>query len=452
MRRGDDVTLARALAEALDGRAEPTGELQAIVRVLEAAAAEARFDVAAAETERALAAARPRPRSRTRRRWPVPVAVAAAAAVALAVVLVLVSPFGSSPVVDVQAQALAALGGPGVVLEVSERIVPGPAGGFAASTRTGWIDPARGRAAWTQRTAAGTVVDQTLVERGRITRYDPATATAVVARTCAALATGCAAAVDPVAVYRQALLRASATSARPVMFAGRSAYSFALPVVRLADAARIAQVVTVDARSLLPERIEWRLRGTDGRARTVAVIDVEHVTAVPRDFAPQDAFTLPLAPGTAVTQLAAPGRPVRLVSTRTLNLAQARALRPRIDWLGPRFRGHRLGRDHPLPLQRRRRGAAALRPAARVELRAGRAAAPDLAPAGADQAGPDRLAHGADVRDGGRRLRRRDRPPRRHRRRDRLGRAERIRLPGRVAAAGAGYGRSRLRSPNSCQR
>ncbi len=343
MRRGDDVTLARALAEALDGRAEPTGELQAIVRVLEAAAAEARFDVAAAETERALAAARPRPRSRTRRRWPVPVAVAAAAAVALAVVLVLVSPFGSSPVVDVQAQALAALGGPGVVLEVSERIVPGPAGGFAASTRTGWIDPARGRAAWTQRTAAGTVVDQTLVERGRITRYDPATATAVVARTCAALATGCAAAVDPVAVYRQALLRASATSARPVMFAGRSAYSFALPVVRLADAARIAQVVTVDARSLLPERIEWRLHGTDGRARTVAVIDVEHVTAVPRDFAPQDAFTLPLAPGTAVTQLAAPGRPVRLVSTRTLNLAQARALRPRIDWLGPRFRGHRLG-------------------------------------------------------------------------------------------------------------
>jgi hypothetical protein len=341
MRRGDDVTLARALAEALDGRAEPTGELQAIVRVLEAAAAEARFDVAAAETERALESARPPARSR--RRWPVPVAVAAAAAIALAVVLVLASPFGSSPGVDVQAQALAALGGPGVVLEVSERIVPGPAGGFAASTRTGWIDPARGRAAWTQRTAAGTVVDQTLVERGRITRYDPATATAVVARTCAALATGCAAAVDPVAVYRQALLRVAATSARPVTFHGKSAYRFSLPVVRLADATRIAQIVTVDARSLLPKRIEWRVHGPRSRARTVAVIDVEHVAAVPRDFAPQDAFALPLAPGTAVTQLAAPGRPVRLVSTRPLTVAQARALRPRIDWLGPRFRAHRLG-------------------------------------------------------------------------------------------------------------
>jgi len=341
MRGGDDVTLARALAEALDGRAEPTPELQAIVRVLEAAAAEARFDVAAAETERALESARPRPRAH--RRWPVPVAAAAAVAIALAVALVLISPFGSSRVVDVQAQALAALGGPDVVLEVSERISPGPAGGFAASTRTGWIDPTRGRAAWTQRTAAGTVVDQTLVERGRITRYDPATAAAVVARTCAALATGCAAAVDPVAVYRQALLRVSATSARPVTFAGKSAYRFSLPVVRLADAARIAQIVTIDARSLLPERIEWRLRGPHGRARTVAVIDVDHVAAVARDLVPQDAFTLPLAPGTAVTQLAAPGRPVRLVSTRPLTLAQARALRPPIDWLGPLFRGHRLG-------------------------------------------------------------------------------------------------------------
>ncbi len=341
MRRGDDVTLARALAEALDGRVEPTGELQAIVRVLEAAAADARFDVAAAETERALQSARPQPR-KVRRRWPIPAAVAAAAAIAIAAVLVLASPFGSSPAVDVQAQALSALGGPGSVLTVSERIVPESAGGFAASTRTGWIDPTRGRSAWTQRTAAGTVVDRTLVERGRITRYDPATATAVVAPTCAALATGCATAVDPVAVYRQALLRVPATSARPVTFAGRSAYRFSLPVVRLADAARIAQVVTIDARSLLPERIEWRVRGPHRRVRTLAVIDVRHVAAVARDLAPQDAFRLPLAPGTAVTQLTAPGQPVRLVSTRPLTPAQARALRPRIDWLGPRFLGHRL--------------------------------------------------------------------------------------------------------------
>ena len=50
MPRGDDRVLARSLADALDGRAQPTGELEALVRVLEAAAAEARFDVSQAET------------------------------------------------------------------------------------------------------------------------------------------------------------------------------------------------------------------------------------------------------------------------------------------------------------------------------------------------------------------------------------------------------------------
>jgi hypothetical protein len=331
MRRGDDVTLARALAEALDGRAEPTGELQAIVRVLEAAAADARFDVAAAETERALESARPQPR-RVRRRWPIPIVVAAAAAIAIAVALVLVSPFGSSPAVDVQAHALSALGGPGSVLSVSERIVPGPAGGFAASTRTGWIDPARDRAAWTQRTAAGMVVDQTLVERGRITRYDPATHSAVVAAACTALATGCASAVDPVAVYRRALLRVSATSARPVTFRGRSAYRFTLPVTRLADATRVVQVVTVDARTLLPERIVWQA----GRGLTIAAIDIRSAMVTARDLAPSDAFLLPLPPGTAITQLTASGQPVRLLGTSRISIPRARGLRPAPDWLGSR--------------------------------------------------------------------------------------------------------------------
>jgi hypothetical protein len=342
MRRSDDTVLARRLAEALDGRERPTGELEAIVRVLEAAAAGARFDLPADETEAALAAARPRPRLRHARRiWPV--AAGAAVAAAVAAVLLLASPFSSPTTVDVQAQALAALGGPGSVLEVVERISPGPGGGFPASTRTGWIDAAHGRAAWTQRTAAGTVVDQTLVTRGRITRYDPATRSAVVARSCAALTTGCASAVDPVAIYRQALLRAPAASARSVTFAGRRAYRFSLPVQRLADAARVAQVVTLDARTLLPERIEWRVQRGSGPVRTAAVIDIRRVTVVARDLAPANAFVLPLAPGTAMTQLAAPGRPVRLVATRQLSLAEARALRPGIDWLGPRFAGHRVG-------------------------------------------------------------------------------------------------------------
>ncbi len=328
MRRSDDVTLARRLAEALDGRAQATGELEAIVRVLEAAAAEARFGVAADETERALAAARPRPR-RARRRWPV--AAAATAVAVLAAALVLISPFSSPSTTDVQAQALAALGGRSSVLEVVERIAPGPGGGFAASVRTGWLDPSRGLARWTQTLASGEIVDQTLVEHGRVTRYDPATHSAVVAASCTALATGCATAVDPIAVYRGALLRVAATTARTVTFRGRSAYRFSLPVTRLADATRVAQVVTLDARTLLPERIVWQAGGR----RTIAAIDIRSVMVLRRDLAPSDAFSLALPPRTAITQLAASGQPVRLLATSRISIARARSLRPAPDWLGP---------------------------------------------------------------------------------------------------------------------
>jgi hypothetical protein len=341
MRRGDDRLLARSLADALDGRARPTGELEALVRVLEAAAAESRFDVPQAETEGALAAARPGPVRR--RRLLLPVAVAVGVAVVLAAGLLLLSPSGSPTLVNVQARALAALGGRGSVLAVAERIVPGPAGGFTPSTRSGWIDASRGEARWTQRTADGTVVDETLVERSRITRYDPATGTAVIAGSCAALATGCATAVDPLTVYRRALERVAATAATPVTFAGRPAYRFSLPVQELRDGVRIAQVVTVDARTLLPERIKWRERRPGGHVRTAAVIDVREVGAVARGQEPEDAFLLTLPPRTVVTQLAAPGRPVRLLGTLRLTLAEARALSPRLDWLGPRAAGHPLG-------------------------------------------------------------------------------------------------------------
>ncbi len=333
MRRADETLLARRLADALDGRAEPTGEVAGLISVLEAAAAEARLDVRAEETERALAAARPAPPA-PRRRMPA-FALAAALVVAAAAALVLAWPFGGPSTRDVQAQALAALGGNDSVLEVTERIVPGPAGGFTASTRTGWIDPSRGLSRWTQRTAAGRVVDETLDRRGAVTRYDPQTRSAVLTASCRGLATGCATAVDPIAVYRQALLRVGGTSARTVTFRRRSAYRFSLPVTRLADATRIAQIVTVDARTLLPERIVWRSTGASGGARTIAVIDVS-VTVMGRDLAPLDAFILPLPPGTATRQLAPSGRPVRLVSVSRITLARARAMRPGLLWLGAR--------------------------------------------------------------------------------------------------------------------
>jgi hypothetical protein len=144
-------------------------------------------------------------------------------------------------------------------------------------------------------------------------------------------------------VYRQALQRVAATAAAPATFARRPAYRFSLPVQELGDGVRIAQVVTVDARTLLPERIEWRERRPGGRVQTAAVIDIRDAGAVARDQVPQDAFLLALPAKTAVTQLAAPGRPVRLLGTRRLTLSEARVLSPPLDWLGPRAAGHPLG-------------------------------------------------------------------------------------------------------------
>ena len=129
-------------------------------------------------------------------------------------------------------------------------------------------------------------------------------------------------------MYRQALERVAATAAAPVTFAGRTAYRFSLPVQELGDGVRIAQVVTVDARTLLPERIEWRERRPGGRVQTAAVIDIRDVGAVARDQAPQDAFLLTLPRGRVVTQLAAPGRPVRLLGTRRLTLRRGAGALP----------------------------------------------------------------------------------------------------------------------------
>src|SRR4029079_12377608 len=81
---------------------------------------------------------------------------------------------------------------------------------------------------------------------------------------------GCATAVDPIAVYRRALTRLAASETEAVTFRGRPAYRFALPMQRLPDAARVAQVVTVDAHTLLPERIEWRVHRPGRRPHAAA--------------------------------------------------------------------------------------------------------------------------------------------------------------------------------------
>ena len=51
---------------------------------------------------------------------------------------------------------------------------------------------------------------------------------------------------------------------------------------------------------------------------------------------------LELPPGTAITQVAAPGVPVRRLGERRLTVAEARALHPSPWWFGRAYRGHRL--------------------------------------------------------------------------------------------------------------
>ena len=180
MSRLPEREVARRLAEVLDGAEPGDADVATVARVLRDAAEAARFDVAGAEIEAALERARPRserpPRSRLRI-----AAVGLAAAVVLAVALVLALPFTSGPAdVAVQARALAALGGGGQVLSVAEEIRAGPSQSFPTSVRTGWIDVNGDRQRWTQ-SVDGTIVAETLVDHGRVTRYDPVAGTAVIA-------------------------------------------------------------------------------------------------------------------------------------------------------------------------------------------------------------------------------------------------------------------------------
>lgn len=341
MSRADEREAARLLAAVLDGAEPADADLAATARVLRDAAAAARFDLSEADVEHALERARPVPAvPPSRRRLGVAGAVLAAAVV-LAAAILLVLPFTSGPVdVDVQARALAALGGRGEVLGVSEVVRPGPGAGFPVSVRTGWVDPANGRQRWTQ-TVGGTVVTETLVDHGRVTRYDPASGTAVVATSCAALASGCAESVDPIAFYRHALTAAGPLRTHARTEHGRRVYRVSLPVEPLADSTRIVQVATVDATTFLPLRIEWRQIEADGRARAFATIAVRSVLPIDAGDVSPGTLDLELPPGTPITQLTAPGQPVRLLGVRTVTLAEARALEPRPWWLGPRFRGSR---------------------------------------------------------------------------------------------------------------
>jgi hypothetical protein len=338
--RVDEREAARRLAAVLDGAEEADPDLAATARVLRDAAAAVHFDVPADALEQALERAGGAPAARPVRRRLRPAMAVLAAAAVLAVAILLALPFTSGPVtVDVQARALAALGRQGDVLSVAEVVRPGPGGSFPASLRTGWIAEQGGRQRWTQSTVDGTVVAETLVDHGRVTRYDPVAHSAVIAASCTALASGCTDAVDPLAFYRRALAAAGPLRTHARTEDGRRVYRVSLPVQRL-GAVRIVQVATVDARTYLPVRIAWREIGPGGRASTFAVIAVKSVTVEDAAQLGPGVLDLEFPPGTAITQLAAPGVPVRLISARRVTPAEARALVPKPWWLGRTYGGH----------------------------------------------------------------------------------------------------------------
>src|SRR5207244_12006434 len=131
-----------------------------------------------------------------------PLAVGAAWAGAVAV---LVSCRVRMPGADIEGKARAALGVGATILKVEERIVPAVPGTFRPSTRTAWLDPARGLERWKQ-VSGGRTIEETLVRPGHFSRYLPLQNLIVVASSCRAFASGCADVVDPVAFYRRALL------------------------------------------------------------------------------------------------------------------------------------------------------------------------------------------------------------------------------------------------------
>ena len=334
MPRREELALAVQLDRVLDGREAGDDEVRELAQILELAAAPARFEVPQDEVERALARA-PRPEAaRTRRR---PLAFAgAAAAVAGAVVLVLALTRGGGIGIDVAGRADAALGGPVDMLRLVERIEPVQVGRFPPSTRVGWLDDRRQRAIWHQY-VGGRRVETTLLEHGRVTRYLLALNTAIVGPSCRAFASGCAELVDPVALYREGLRAGNADVTRR-----GGTYVLRLPAQELPDALRIDQVVTVDARTFRPLRIEWRTRRADGSEERFALIRILVARTVRRERW-ADALNLVLPTNVRVVQRVAPGRDLRRLGQRTLSRAEAAAVRPRLLWLGRDYNGRRAG-------------------------------------------------------------------------------------------------------------
>ena len=355
MPRVDDRDAARRLAAVLDGAEPGDADLATVARVLRDAAAAARLDVADVRDRGWRSSARGRERHRVVRRgrgsaspaWRSPPPSCWPSLIVLAL------PFTSAPA-DRRRPGAGARGArrPRQVLSVAELVRPGPGQSFPTSLRTGWIDTEGRRQRWTQ-SVGGTVVAETLVDHGRVTRYDPASGTAVVATSCAALASGCAEGVDPVAFYRRALAASGPLSSsarddrRPPGVPRRP------PGPALADSVRIVQVATIDAATYLPRRIEWRQILAGGRERTFAEIVVRDIARANVSTEPPSVFDLELPPGRRH-----PGRRSRRPRSppgrTTAHGRRGSGARPLgRGGSGAPTRGHRLSEHRAPPLHRR---------------------------------------------------------------------------------------------------
>jgi hypothetical protein len=338
MLSADERRAAEQLALALDGDPGAADEARELALLLSGAAGAARIDIPGEEVERALAGTRlPRPGTERTRRRARPLA---AAAVAVAVVAALALPLlRSSPTVDVQARAAGAIDRRAVIHVVSR--ITSPTGVLPSGGLTTWIDHGGGRerVRLTRTDDHGIPLVDVLSTPGRYLRYQVRTRTAVTGPSCRVVASGCAELLDPVELYRQALLRNGIGNARKVTTGDGQVYRFALPLPGSVGRPGIHQVVSLDAETFLPRTIEWR-----DSTGTVAVISVALVEQLAPDALPAGVFRLPLAADTHVRQVDASGAEVRLLDHGRITLAALRSSSITTAWLGEVAGGWRLQR------------------------------------------------------------------------------------------------------------
>ena len=226
----DEQLLAVELDRALAGE-DAGDEARALAALLVAAAEPARFVVSGGEIERALQGVRPSPRVR-RRVLPVLGLAVVVAAVVVAAWIV------RTPGSEVQAKAARALAGTFFVVEEVR------SGLFPATDVSGYVDGRTGRAhVRVSRTGGGLGSETVLRTDGSVVRWLARSNTTTYAPSCNELPGGCAEALDPLDLYLRTVDGAHVR---------RLAGAYELTI----HGDRVDQLVTVDARTFLPRRIE----------------------------------------------------------------------------------------------------------------------------------------------------------------------------------------------------